>query len=104
MTKRDDALAALRDIRRAIFQSRDNANTMIGRMIKEIEDGGDLKPLPAPAPRVRTPMAPMATGPKPAPTPVPEKEPEPEPDAGDEETADDGVAEDPDGHKAPEAA
>ena len=92
MTKKADTLAALRDIKRAVLQGRDNAVNVVSLMIKNLETGEDLKPLPAPEARVRTPMAPMATGPKPAPvtvlapkpetvaviTPVPVLAPEPE--------------------------
>ena len=93
MSKRDDALAALRDIKRAVLQGRDTAVTMTSLMIKQMENGEDLKPLPAPAPPVRTPMAPMATKPKPAPTPVPKPEvettdkPSDEPDTPDKPDA-----------------
>ncbi len=78
MTKKADTLAALRDIKRAVLQGRDNAVNVVSLMIKNLETGEDLKPLPAPVARVRTPMAPMATGPKPAPVAV--SAPEPEPD------------------------
>ncbi len=75
MTKRDDALAALKDIRKALQQGRDHAMGVIGKIIANVEAGEDLKPLPPPAPRVRTPMKPMIA---PQPAPEPEAAPEPE--------------------------
>jgi len=64
MTKKEDTLAALTQLKRAISQSRDAAIIAISRMIAIVNEGGDFAPLPEVERATRKPMKPMVTAPE----------------------------------------
>jgi len=70
MTKKEDTLAALMQLKRAISQSRDVAVVTVSRMIAIVTEGGDFAPLPVAERAPRKPMKPMVTAPEPEAAPA----------------------------------